>query len=163
MRHGASHVRDIQVVTRLGWHAWANDGMWYRLFCCWIFQGKCRRRLSTQNSGYVKCCYPVYAIHSGYPCAPCARSFHRWFEQLDLCIQRANTAVQFFNDWNKWGTTSCKIQVAIFQGLLQDVVSVSRHATNDKMASSIPIPFCQKTDQFRDDRDGWVSLIWTTA
>ncbi len=61
--HGANHVQESHPSRdKLGLACtWANDGMWYRLFCCWIFWVDVV--FSTLSSSrFVKSCNPVNAV-----------------------------------------------------------------------------------------------------
>ena len=71
-----------------------------------------------------------------------------------IFVFSTNTAVQFFNDWNQVRNHFLQeFKWPFFKGFRKDcVVSVSRHATNDRDGFiHFNTTFCQKTDQFRDD------------
>ena len=103
----------------------------------------------------MKCCYPVYtkSIVDIHVCHVYAIIF---IDDLNswIFVFSANTAVQFFNDWNQVRNHFLqKFKWPFFKGFCKDcVVSVSRHATNDRDGFiHSNTTFCQKTDQFRDD------------
>ncbi len=121
MRHGASRPDIIQVVWQtVGMHRPTTES---DAICLLLdFQGKCRRKLSLKFFRFLCDAATVY-VNPWKWISMCHvyAIIHRWFEQLDLCIQREHNSPILLMIGTR-GPLLQKFKLAIFKNFCKGII-----------------------------------------